>query len=161
MGGLLPEPRWSRAPAALFVVAAAAVAAAVAGSFLVWPSAAPVTRHSVRPAPVTPSIQPPPAPLAPATDPPMTPVVLPPPPDPDALYIDQLTRTGVRIENREGAIMLGHEVCSGLSRGYTYDALLSAAMTGSVAPLTRPQAAAFVGAAVVWYCPQYSNRIGG
>jgi hypothetical protein len=173
----LPEPRRSHLPVGLFITAALALTGASAGWFLLRPTA-PATHNyggaTSSSAPSTPTIpavaDPTPAPAivdGPAIDTEQAPapptlhvVVIPPPPDPDTIYISQITQIGVPFTNREGAITAGHYLCSLLSQGYTYDRLLSEAMTGGSPPLTRPETVGLIHAAVGAYCPQYNSRIG-
>jgi hypothetical protein len=171
----IPEPARSRVPVVLFIVAAVALAVAVAGLFLIEPTpAAPVPTPAVQSAQDLPSIQGEPAATEPTPDTdvtqaipdlaetmqPPTPVPVAAPPGGDDVFFEQLSMAGILIKDHDAAIETGHDVCQLLSQGHSESDIVSHAVTLNRS-LTVPNAAALVSAAVIAYCPQYANRIGG
>jgi hypothetical protein len=172
----IPDPGRSRVPVVLFGVAAVALAGALAGLFLIEPTPAPsVPAPGVQSAQELPSIQGEPVATEPTPDtavaqaiPDVAETLRPPAPEAapapaagaDDVFFEQLAIAGLFIKDRDATIQTGHDVCRALAHGYSENQIISDAVTQN-RTLTVPNAAAVVSAAVIAYCPQYTNRIGG
>jgi Protein of unknown function (DUF732) len=167
----LPEARRSHIPVALFVAAAVALTAAGTSWFLlrpavvhVAPSIRPSSDNSVKP--LQPDVIPTSSPDTVIADAPPIQTEQPPiasprvPLDPDTIYVASLIASGVGVSNRDGVILLGHQICFRFSQGIRYDTLLADALREKPS-LTPHDVTTVITAAVHVYCPQYSPQIGG
>jgi uncharacterized protein DUF732 len=74
----------------------------------------------------------------------------------DDAFVAALTKNGITMPDRGGAIAMAHSVCAGLDRGEPSTALAMGLVKNT--DLSPKQAGYFVGVSVSAYCPQYKGR---
>ena len=74
----------------------------------------------------------------------------------DDAFVAALTKNGISMPDRGGAIAMGHTVCAGLDKGEPSTALAMGIVKDT--DLSPKQAGYFVGLSVAAYCPQYRGK---
>ena len=75
----------------------------------------------------------------------------------DDAFVAKLQQHGIIISNRDTAITMGHNVCTGLDKGETPTFVAMSLIKAT--DLSAKESGYFLGAAVTYFCPQHKAAL--